>query len=282
MIVYRLLTSFVLTSSMIAIAAPARASDEAELMYECSVALEYSAKKGERQPISSDVPQARFDALTRNDSPRLKKAKADVEAVWSAVRKRTGGDGFHDYVLGVAKDCADYFSSSAVAKKTSPRSEPQLSANSTMSASALRAHVERTGDFAAVAYYLVYHYPRGKDLFQDNADGDYLGQIIVEVGAAGLRRFSDEAIYTIANKHYWQYNPPATRLVWAEYQRRLRVKRQTENAAQQWAKRAADDRAEQARAASASYVGSLGSRCENRRLVDQRGVTTSTYTVCKR
>ena len=99
----------------------------------------------------------------------------------------------------------------------------------------------------------------------------------MEAGASGLRRWSDEAIYAIANKHYWQYNPPATRLVDAEYRRRMRMMRQTQSEAQRWAQRAADDRAAQTRRANAPYVGSLGSRSSSRPKPGSGVVVCTTY-----
>ena len=238
-------------------AAPARASEEdAELIYECGLAMEFAAKKGAKLPVSAGRAMSHFGEVTGNDPNSRKQADQVIRAIWDEYKERDGRKALDRYILSVAQDCSDLYLE--LAEREAAEVEGQLNAAGTLSAAALRSYATRTGDYGEVADYLVYYYPYGKDLFQPNEDGDLLGQLIVEAGAAGLRRWSDEAIYAIANKHYWQYNPPATRLVFAEYQRRMRVMRQTEAEAQRWAQRAADDRAEQARRANAPYVGSLG------------------------
>lgn len=254
-------------------------ADDSELIYECALALDFAARKGVRLPISSDRAFTHFAEVTGGDAAQRRQAQQLVDASWRDYKKKNGGSELDKYVLLVAQDCADLYvekSGQAV------QQEGDLNAMGTLSAAALRSYADRTGDHGAVADYLVFHYPYGKDLFKANADGDLLGKLIVEVGAAGLRKWSDEAVYAIANKFYWQYNPPATRLIFAEYQRRMRMQRQTEAEAQRWAQRAADDRAAQARQATAQPVGSIGRGCENRKLIDQRGVVTATYSVCRR
>ncbi|NCP17554.1 MAG: hypothetical protein GW855_00115 [Erythrobacter sp.] len=238
-------------------AAPARAStDDAELIYECGLAMEFASKKGANLPVSANRAMSHFGEVTGNDPKLRKQADQAIRAIWDEQKKRDGRKAFNRYLLSVAQDCSDFYVE--LAEREAAEVEGQLNSRGTLSAAALRSYATRTGDSGEVANYLVYYYPYGKDLFQPNDDGDLLGQLIVEAGAAGLRRWSEEAIYAIANRHYWQYNPPATRLVFAEYQRRSRMKRQTEAEAQRWAQRAADDRAEQARRANAPYVGSLG------------------------
>ncbi|MEL7691003.1 hypothetical protein [Citromicrobium bathyomarinum] len=267
-------------------APPANASTEdADLIYECAVALEYAADKGTGLPVTSGRAMAHFGEVTGNDPALRKRAQQTIDATWNDYRKENGRDALDRYVRSVAQDCSDLYVE--LAERDSADAEGQLNSQGTLSAAALRSFATRTGDYGEVANYLVYYYPYGKDLFQPNEDGDLLGQLIVEVGAAGLRRWSDEAIYAIATKHYWQYNPPATRLVFAEYQRRMRVKRQSEAEAQRWAQRAADDRAQKARQANAPYVGSLGNGKPYRPKQGSGVVVCTTYTgyaggtVCK-
>lgn len=239
-----------------------------ELTYECAMALEFAAKKQVRLPVSAENVKARFSKATGNDPAVRQRAEKAVAATWRGLQKDNGSGGLSRYILAIAQDCSDQYNPTAAPRTAAapPAAAPpaaaregEMNALGTLSAASLRAYAQRTGDYGAVADYLVYHYPYGKDLFKDNADGDLLSKIIVEQGAAGLRKWSDEAVYAIANKFYWQYNPPATRLIFAEYQRRMRVMRQTEAEAQRWAQRAADDRAAQARQANARPVGSLGS-----------------------
>lgn len=246
-------------SLMFAAGVPAAmaSTEDAELIYECALALDFAAKKGVNLPVTGGRAMAQFGEVTGNDAALRQHAAQAIDAVWADYRKKNGRSGLDQYILGVAQDCSALYTE--LAEKESASVEGQLNGLGTLSAASLRAFANRTGDYAAVADYLVYHYPYGKDLFKENADGDYLGQMIVELGASGLRRLSDEAVFAIANKYYWQYNPPATRLVFAEYQRRMRIMKFNESQAQQWAQRAADDRANQARQANAKPVGSLGS-----------------------
>lgn len=250
--------------AMLLAAAPLQAnSDVAELTYECAQAFDFAAKKGVRLSVTSQVAMAEFDAVTARDSSLRKPAITAVTAVWNDYLEANGRKSLDRYILGVAQDCADYYGAKAArqqpasAQQTDPR-EGELNTLGTLSVGALAAYFERTGDAPAVADYLVYHYPYGKDLFKPNEDGEFLSQLIVQAGKDGLRRWSDEAVFAIANKFYWQYNPPATRLIFAEYQRRMRQMRMNEAQAEQWAQRAADDRAQQARMANAKPVGSLG------------------------
>lgn len=239
------------------IAGPALANtDDVELIYECALALDFAAKKRVNLPVTSGRAMAQFGAVTGNDPQLRQQAQQAVDAVWADYKQQNGRKALDLYVLGVAQDCSDLYQE--LAEKEAAETEGQLNSLGTLSAAALRSYATRTGDSAEVANYLVYYYPHGKDLFKPNEDGDLLGQLIVEAGPSGLIRWSDEAVYLIANKHYWQYNPPATRLIFAEYQRRMRLMRQTEAEAQRWAERAADDRAARARQANAPYVGSLG------------------------
>ncbi|VWX57285.1 hypothetical protein [Sphingorhabdus sp. 109] len=237
--------------------APAQASaDDSELIYECALALDFASSKGVQHSVPGSRAMAHFGEETGNDPAARARAAKAIDTIWADYKKKNGRSGLDQYVLGIAQDCSDLYDERT--EMQSAEQEGQLNSLGTLSAASLRAYINRTGDYGAVADYLVYHYPYGKSMFKPNEDGDLLGNIIVEIGASGLRKLSDEAVYTIANKFYWQYNPPATRLVFAEYQRRMRMKRQSENDARQWAQRAADDRAQQARQANARPVGSLG------------------------
>ena len=258
-------------------ASPARANtDDAELIYECGLAIEFAAKKGVQLPVSASRAMSHFASETRNDPQLRKDADRQIRTVWDEFRKSDGRQALERYILSVAQDCSDLYVERA--EREAAQVEGQLNSLGTLSAAALRSYAMRTGDLGEVANYLVYHYPYGKDLFKPNEDGDLLGQLVVEAGASGLRRWSDEAIYAIANKHYWQYNPPATRLVDAEYRRRMRMMRQTQSEAQRWAQRAADDRAAQARRANAPYVGSIGSGSSGRSKPRSGVVVCTTYT----
>lgn len=278
-------------SAAIAAAPAPSGTQDNELVLECARALDIAASKGTGLPVQGHVALADFERITKRDANLRKQAEKAVDGMWADYRKTKGREAFDRYVLSVAEDCSDLYvqrdaklREAAAKPKVSPENE--LNSLGTLSAGALRAFVQRTGNAPAVADYLIYHYPYGKDLFKPNEDGDYLAQLILQAGPAGVKRFSDEAVYAIANKHYWQYNPPATRLIFDEYRRRMRQMRQNEDEARRWAQRAADDRARQARSANARPVGSLGSG--NVRVPQGNGVVTcTTYkgpnggTVCK-
>ena len=239
---------------------PAQAAPtDPEMVYECWMAMDYADKKGERVVVSPVGPRSQFDALTRNDPAARKQAQKAIDKVWADYRKAQGREMLDRYIFGVAQDCVGMYGGNTQPQQAAAAtSEDELNTLGTLSVGALTAYFQRTGDAPAVADYLVYHYPYGKDMFKPNADGEFLSELIVQAGKDGLRRWSDEAVYAIANKFYWQYNPPATRLIFAEYQRRMQQMRMNEAQAQQWAQRAADDRAAQARSANAKPVGSLG------------------------
>lgn len=247
----------VLLAASTSAAAPAHAgTEDSELIYECVLALDFAASRGVNLPVLSARAMAQFSEVTGNDPALRRNAEKAVDAIWTDYQKERGRDALDQYKLSVAQDCSDLYVE--LEERKSAAVEGQLNSLGTLSAASLRTYANRTGDYGEVANYLVYYYPYGKDLFKPNADGDLLGQLIVEAGASGLRKWSDEAIYSIATKHYWQYNPPATRLVDAEYRRRMRARRQSDSEARAWAQRAADDRARQARQANAPYVGSIG------------------------
>lgn len=56
-------------------ASPVRAvTDDAELIYECGLAIEFAAKKGVQLPVSASRAMNHFDDVTRNDPNRRKEA----------------------------------------------------------------------------------------------------------------------------------------------------------------------------------------------------------------
>ena len=55
------------------------------------------------------------------------------------------------------------------------------------------------------------------------------------------------ALITIVNRPLWQYNPPASKLAQAEYSRRLRARKYSQNEARNWAKRVENERRESLR-----------------------------------
>ena len=278
-------------AAMAVVAAPISAEaveDDADEIWECAAAIGVAEDMGVKLPVSSELVIDDFVRITRGSLAAEDSADAEVRRYWTAIREQRGQSGLQDHVLETARDCADLYVQAATLKQqsggqqqTASTQVQDLNSLGTLSAASLRAYAEQTGDAGAVADYLVYHYPYGKDLFKPNEDGDYLGELIASIGAAGVKKFSDEAIYAIAYKHYWQYNPPASRIVDAEYRRRLRVQRQTVEEGQRWAQRAAEDRARRAREANAKPVGSLGKSCEVIYRPAEPGIAGSRVVKCR-
>lgn len=262
--------------------------DDADEIWECAAAINVAESKGMKLPVTSDFVIDHFVSLTGGNLAAEDSADAETRRFWSQVREQRGQSGLEAYVLETAQDCADLYVQAEQMKQqqaATPAQAPaqaqvqrDLNALGTLSAASLRAYVDQTGDPGAVADYLIYHYPYGKDLFQPNEDGDYLGELI---GKSGVRGLSDEAVYAIATKHYWQYNPPATRLIFDEYMRRLRANKQTQDEGQRWAERAAADRARQAKQATAKPVGSLGKSCEVIYRPAEPGIAGSRIVKCR-
>lgn len=251
-------------------------ADEVDVIYECAMALDQAEKWGHHPAVAASHARAHF--LKTEGAAAEPAARQAVESSWADMGRSKGDDALRRYVLDVAADCADLYQQVARMK---PAAQSELNSQGTLAAASLRAYVEQTGDAAGVADYLVYHYPYGKDLFAPNEDGDYLGELIAAHGPAGIRRFSTEAIYAIEHNRYWQYNPPATRIVQAEYFRRLRAQRQTADEGRRWAERAAADRAQQARQANAKPVGSIGRSCEIIYRPAEPGIPGSRVTKCR-
>lgn len=261
--------------------------DDADEIWECAAAINVAQSKGIKLPVTSDFVIDHFVSLTGGSLAAEDSADAEVRRHWTQVREQRGQSGLEAYVLETAEDCAGLYVQAEQMKQQQATAPAQASAQrdlnalGTLSAASLRAYVDQTGDPGAVADYLVYHYPYGKDLFKPNEDGDYLGELIVKLGKNGVRGLSDEAVYAIASKSYWQYNPPATRLIFDEYMRRLRANRQTQDEGQRWAERAAADRARQAQQATAKPVGSLGKSCEVIYRPAEPGIAGSRIVKCR-
>lgn len=275
----------------LAVLAPSLAAqeveDDADEIWECAAAIGVAEDMGQKLPVSSKFVIDDFVRITKGSLAAENSADAEVRRFWTQMREQRGQDGLQAYVLETAQDCADLYVQQAALKDQQQQQQAaasrvqDLNSLGTLSVASLRAFAEQTGDAGAVADYLVYHYPYGKDLFKPNEDGDYLGELILSLGAKGVRSLSDEFVYAIATKHYWQYNPPATRLIFDEYRRRLRANRQTQDEGQRWAERAAADRARQAREANAKPVGSLGKSCEVIYRPAEPGIAGSRVVKCR-
>jgi len=217
--------------------------DRAFAVYECAGALTYGEGIGKKYQISSQSILAEFEALANARKIQKDPVDAAVRRHWFQQTKGQGPGAMNQHILSLARDCEKKYlkilGKPAVSQKRKP---------GTYNTTDLRYHISQTGDYAAVADYIVHKYPRGKNHFSQIAEGEYLGEIIAKIGRKGVKKFSDAAVVGIVKQHYWQYNPPASLIIDAEYRRRLQVKKYNEAQAQQWARRAQQAREQRAQA----------------------------------
>ncbi|WP_339827694.1 hypothetical protein [uncultured Parasphingorhabdus sp.] len=260
----------------------AHAQDRVDSIYECAQAIQVGEEQGNSYDVSSTFARGYLDRVLGQGGASKSTAKTNVTRQWLDYKAKNGERALLDHVLEAADECeavlyeiaADdsYNSRGSVVAVAAAAAAPAAEAPDSYSVADLRYHVQETGDYAAVADYIVERYPYGKKLMEEIPEGNLLGELVVETGAKGVTRFSDAAVVALANQYYWQYNPPATRIIFAEYQRRLRVRKYTENEGKQWAARAAKDRA--AQAASAASGSSSGQRTPRQKF---KTCTTTTY-----
>lgn len=233
---------------------------EAVLIYECGKSLVWAeAYSDEVLRVTSDEVWAHFDQFAASRSISEAKASIALDSYWQEIYDEDGAEGLESMIMMVALSCEDKYLKRRE-QVSADAQESRLVRD--LNVEQLQSLLDRTGDASSVADYIVYQMPNGKDPFADSPKGGLLGQLVVDAGAEGIRRFSDAAILAMVGAHYWQYNPPASRLVDAEYRRRLRARNYSEAQGRSWTQRAAADRAEQARLAKAKPVGSIGKRCD--------------------
>lgn len=265
------------------LAQPLAASDRDEelatlvTVLECNMAMELMTEAtGIPYAVDPDTIAIDYEARLRQSTFTDEEVIAELKRTWHEYRDTSGQDAFFSYVEGAADECNAIYLEKAQTPAPAPT---QSGPPKVITAEYLRDHLRQNGDYRSVADFIVYTLPDGKNPFEENAMGELLGQMVVETGANGLIRFSEAAIMAMVEHRYWQYNPPATRLVDAEYRRRLRVKNYTAQEGSRWAQRAAADRAEQARRADAPWVGSIGKHCE--KYMEPAGPGTPAYWVTK-
>jgi hypothetical protein len=232
---------------------------EAVLIYECGKSMVWAeAYSDEVLRVTSDEVWAHFDQFAASHTISEAKAAIALDAYWQEIYDEDGAEELTSMIMMAALSCEDKYLKRR--EQVTAASEGNHLVRE-LSVEQLQSLFERTGDASSVADYIVYQMPNGKDPFADSPRGELLGRLVVDAGADGIRRFSDAAILAMVGARYWQYNPPATRLVDAEYRRRLRARNYSEAQGRSWTQRAAADRAEQARLANAKPVGSIGKHC---------------------
>ncbi len=251
----------VLSLSSHAFAQASEDQQQAVLIYECGKALVWAeAYSSQKLSVSSDEVWNHFDAFAATHSVSEAKAKIALDDYWQAVFDEDGQDELVHLIMTTASRCEEEYLDRRTSQTVTAAAEQVAPVEYTVAQ--LQAHIDETGDYASVADYIVYHLPNGKDPFGDSPEGELLGRMVMDAGPKGLIRFSDASILAMVEAQYWQYNPPASRLVDAEYRRRLRVRNYSQAQGRSWGERAARDRAEQARLAKAKPVGSIGKHCD--------------------
>lgn len=237
----------------------AASQDSIDSIYECARALEVGEAGNKTYDFGSKRAWDYFDKRLANSNATEALAKANITKLWEDYQAKNGQDELVAYAWATAKECDVALAYAEQDSMIAVAAEPPKA----LTARDLRYHLQQTGDYSIVADYIVGRYPYGKKLMEEIPEGNLLGELVVETGAKGVMKFSDDAVYAMANQYYWQYNPPATRIIFAEYQRRLRVRKYNENEGKRWAERAAQDRAQQA---AKSYApSSSGSRAVSRK-----------------
>jgi len=244
--------------------------------YECAVAISAMAKQsGEAFRTDPDDIMSIFgDLLVKTDY-----GEDDVHAAmqarmryWKAALPPAD---YRIWATDLAHEC-DQVYAELQSRPSAPDGERRA-----ITAQYLQEHLGQTGDYRNVADFIVHSYPSGSNPFAENAMGELLGQMVVEAGPDGLLMFSDAAVLAMIENHYWKYNPAASRLVDNEYRRRLRMQRMTSEQGSEWSRRAARDRAEQARRAEAPWVRSIGKHCEKYMVPPGSGSPAMWVTECR-
>jgi hypothetical protein len=145
----------------------------------------------------------------------------------------------------------------------------------------LRAHYQQNRNSRLIVDYITGRYPYGKPMMGDPVpEMEYLGEFIADASDVAMKSLSDAALLAMVNSQYWQYNPPASRKVMAEYQRRLRVQRYNEREAQLWAERVDRERRSELATMASRMAERWGTaiKCTN---VAPQGVEGRSYTSCR-
>lgn len=245
-----LLAPCLLTASLLPQMAQAQGVDasveKAIDIYECAGALSYGETAAERYRVSSEALWKDFERLENSSSVKSDASDLAVRKRWVRAARGKGPGSMHKHILSVARACEKQYAPKVISDPPVARKPGQYTQAD------LRYHIQQTGDYAAVADYIVHKYPGGKPLFSELPEGEFLGEFIRKIGAKGVRKFSDSAILGITRQHYWQYNPPATLIISAEYRKRLRARKYSQVQANNWARR--EQQARTARAQSGVYA----------------------------
>ncbi|MDN3646242.1 hypothetical protein QWY75_08515 [Pontixanthobacter aestiaquae] len=268
--------------------------------YTCAIAMAYATEFGNKLAISEDEAFGGFDAVIKTG--RVKEGSVvfnvneDLAADHGYVPEAEPDDqpeSFVTFAWRHADQCVDDYKRIRLSETgRSAAEQPPAQASTQVGSSEatqgqeitvayLRDHYRQNRDARLIVDYITGRHPSGKRLMGDPVpEMEFLGELINAVPDQGMRSLSDAALLAMVNKQYWQYNPPASRKVMAEYQRRLRVQRYNDREAKLWADRVERERRQELATMANRMAERWGTsiKCTN---VAPQGATGRSYTSCR-
>lgn len=263
--------------------------------YTCAVTMAYAIEFGNQLEITEAEALAGLDSVIAtgrvNEDFVTTDVNEELEEQYGYVPLAELDDQPEEFLIFAWRDaerCVEAYKQIRTAAGRSTENPSPSSANSTGSGQGreidvnfLRSHYEQNRNARLIVDYITGRYPSGKRLMGDPVpEMEYLGEFVVAVSDQAMRSLSDAALLTMVNNQYWQYNPPASRKVMAEYRRRLRVQRYNDREAKLWADRIERERRSELATMANRMAERWGTsiKCTN---VAPQGVNGSSYTSCR-
>lgn len=261
--------------------APPTPQDLANTEYECATAMAYSESLGEEFRFHSRVLFFEFDALERKHGISRDVAAAYAKQNFETLTAGMSQSRAEDYIVDLAFDCED-LAIEREGQRILAQQEKDGETGTEIDVAFLRDHFAANRNPRVIVDYIVDRHPGGKGLTGDPIpEGEYLGELLVQIGALGLQAISDGALAAIISGPYWQYNPAASRLADGEYRRRMRVQKFNQRDAKEWAQRVVQERRNEMLTAAnrtSERWGAANVRCTN---VAPQGLEGKSYTSCR-
>ncbi|WP_233994158.1 hypothetical protein [Porphyrobacter sp. AAP60] len=254
--------------------------DLANTTLECASAMKFSEDNGEPLRFSSAVLFEEFLELERKHGVSREIAAKWAQQQFDTLTAGKTESAAEDYVFDLAVMCEELTIEREDRRIAAERQQAHEQGGE-INVPFLRQHMAANRNPRLIADYIVDRHPGGKGRMGDPIpEGEYLGELVVEIGKLGVQALSDAAIVAMITDPFWQYNPPATRLVTEEYQRRLRVMKFNARDAQAWAGRVQAERRSEMESMAARSAERWGSsvKCTN---VAPNGLEGKSYTSCR-
>lgn len=249
----------------------------ADTTFECATAMRYAEELGEPMAFPSRLLFDEFNELVKKGADRAV-AAAFAKDQFELFTRNMSRSAAEDYIVDLAHECEQLTIEREGNRIAQERAE---AAERPITVADLRAHFDTNRNLPVIVDYILDRYPDGKALMGEPIpEGEFLAELLLRVGENGVKALSDSALVTIVNRQFWQYNPPASRLAQAEYSRRLRARKYSENEARNWAKRVEDERRTSLRQSASRTAERLGAgvTCTN---VAPNGLEGKSYNSCK-